>query len=301
MVGVLCLVAGVAGGIAVGHFVLPPREKKEKRQTVDVGTELLPDPERETYNPAERNLYSTLYVQTAAEYRALCLQTYRLAFDTLQRRAASEKQDKSFAIILDLDETVLDNSRYQSATFKADMTFDPKTWNVWEKLHGDEVTLVPGAQEFLEKVEKMDKPAVTPFFVSNRQDQNRAATLRVLERLKVSTKSDLEKRLLLRTNGPDKDPRRKEVEKTHRVLMWIGDSLADFSSEFDPAAMLKDKNTVPQQGKAILARQELVDKNKDRLGNDWFILPNPMYGDWTVPLGDDPTRHLRETKYRPAQ
>jgi acid phosphatase len=240
-------------------------------------------------------------VQSAAEYRAMCLQTYRLAFEALQRRVASEKADKPFAIVLDLDETVFDNSAYQSGTFKADMTFSPKTWEVWEKRHGDEVGAVPGSVDFLEKVAKMEKPAVSAYFITNRRE--RGAALQVLNRLLVSpaAKAGLDDRLKERTNGPDKGGRRALVEKTHKVLMWIGDSLADCSSEFDPGTLLKDKNTFPQQVKAIEARRDLVEKNKDRFGYDWFILPNPMYGDWADVLGDEPARHLRDTRFKAAQ
>lgn len=299
MIGVLGLAAGMAAGVVVGHFVIPPRKPKAIAQPLEKGTELLPDPEVEAYNPAERELYADLYVQTAAEYQALCLQTYRLAHDSLKRRLAvsADKDARPPAVVIDLDETVLDNSRYQSGCYRAEASFDPRTWAVWEKSHAGEVGLVPGATDFLAKVGAIDKPAVTVFFVSNRRD--RAGTLDAMRRLGLDPKGDADKRLLLRESDPDKDSRRKQVEKTHRIVMLVGDSLADFSSDFNPSAQAK--STFAEQKAAVEARQRKVEEHKGRFGEEWIILPNPVYGDWTTPLGDDPSRHLRPTTFRPAR
>src|SRR5205085_1146217 len=65
--------------------------------------------------PSERNLDASLWLQTAGEYRALCLQTYRTAGEhLLRKRAAQPKGDAPPAVIMDLDETVLDNSPFQT-------------------------------------------------------------------------------------------------------------------------------------------------------------------------------------------
>src|SRR3954451_23772627 len=105
LLGVLALAAGLALGFfaARGGWSAPRREF--------IG-DVLPEPSFEAAaNPAERELLADLYVQTAAEYHALCLQTYRHASECLARRLnEAPKEGPPFAVIMDLDETVLDNS-----------------------------------------------------------------------------------------------------------------------------------------------------------------------------------------------
>ena len=77
--------------------------------------------------PANDGLTSTLWVRTAAEYRAASLQTYNTALQTIDRAvgdpgwtAALEQTgdcaDLPPAVVMDVDETVLDNARYQAQT-----------------------------------------------------------------------------------------------------------------------------------------------------------------------------------------
>src|SRR5262245_54389634 len=77
-----------------------------------------------TPNPAEPELLSDLYVQTSGEYHALCEQTYRYAWQSLQDRVKEQpKAGLPLAVVMDLDETVLDNSRYQSRLYQTATTF----------------------------------------------------------------------------------------------------------------------------------------------------------------------------------
>jgi len=287
---VVLLAAGAAGGF----FAARSRWFQPRPELIG---EQLPEPYHETFNPAERELNADLYVQTAAEYHALCLQTYRCAYECLLRRLADPpKGDLPFAVILDLDETVFDNTRYQAWCYRNGQTFGDDTWAAWEKeSNADEVTLIPGALEFIHKVDRL-KPAVKVLFVSNRRDK--AGTLAVLSRRGLDGNRDAEKRLYLRTNGRDKDGRRKEIEKAYRVLLLVGDNLGDLSSVFAPET--KDKTDFDQQTAAIQSRINKVIEHRDRFGYDWIILPNPIYGDWTPLLGDDPSRHLRQTRFTPG-
>lgn len=294
LLGVMLLLA--VGGVT-GYFTARCPWLHRSRQSGLIG-ETLPEPYHEAVgNPAERELYADLYVQTAAEYRALCLQTYRQAHECLLRRLADPPAgDLPFAVIMDLDETVLDNSGYQSWAYRNGETFDDKNWAAWEQAsNAGEVGLVPGAREFIEKVEKLTPP-VKVFYVSNRRDK--AGTLAVLARLKLDSEG-VEQRLFLRTSGREKEPRRKEIEKGHRVLLLVGDNLMDLSSDFEVRKI--NVSDYEQQRNVIQARLDRVERHKERFGHDWIILPNPVYGDWTNPLGDDPSRHLRPTKFTPFE
>ena len=49
------------------------------------------------------------------------------------------------------------------------------------------------------------------------------------------------------------------------------------------------------QKKAIAERADRVRRAKYHWGNDWFILPNPMYGEWRRLCGDNPRGKLKVT------
>jgi acid phosphatase len=242
-------------------------------------------------NPSERNLDASLWVQTAAEYRACCLQTYRLAWERLsQKLARLPKDGLPPAVVMDLDETVFDNGPYQTWLYEHAKTFDPRTWAIWEAKCGDEVGLVPGAFAFIEQAEKA---GVAVVYISNRDEKTRSGTLAALKHLKLATEG-IEKRLKLQNNGGDKTARRKWAEQHYRVLMLFGDNLRDFSEEFKGRKVSPDDAAA--QNEAIADRQRQVDRQLKRFGDDWIILPNPVYGEWTNLIGSRPARNLRSTK-----
>jgi 5'-nucleotidase (lipoprotein e(P4) family) len=243
-------------------------------------------------NPQQRTLDADLYVQTAAEYRACCLQAYRLATERLRARAKGP--GKPPAVVLDLDETVLDNSPFQTYLYRYNLAYSDPLWEDWEKNYPDEVLLVPGAKGFIEEAEKL---GVTVIYVSNRLQKYRPATVAVLTRLGLNVK-DLDRRLLLKEgNNSDKTDRRQRVERDHRVLLYVGDNLRDFSEEF--VAPRIDKDDPAAQNKAIAARAAQVDRQQARWGDDWIILPNPVYGEWQRLLGGQPLGNLRPSSMKP--
>ena len=117
--------------------------------------------------PANRGLDATLYMQSAAEYRASCYQAYNLATTRLEElfKANKASPTKAFAVVMDLDETVFDNSRFQAMLLRNGLAWDKGLWTAWEKDHSADVTLIPGAKEFIEKATALP---VEVFYVSNR-------------------------------------------------------------------------------------------------------------------------------------
>jgi predicted secreted acid phosphatase len=73
---------------------------------------------------------SVRWFRASAERRALSLQTYRWAGAALERRSAGLAAG-TWAVILDADETVIDNSPYQQELGRRRLVFDPATWNEW--------------------------------------------------------------------------------------------------------------------------------------------------------------------------
>ncbi|MGL4551424.1 MAG: 5'-nucleotidase, lipoprotein e(P4) family, partial [Gemmataceae bacterium] len=206
-------------------------------------------------NPALRTLDANLYVQTSAEYRALCLQCYRLAADNLPGRIKKAKGKP--AVILDLDETVLDNSPFQTWLFQKGTTFSQERWTPWEQGKGGYPLAVPGAVAFIAAAEKA---GATVYYVSNRMEASRAATVEALKHLGIGVEG-IDGRLLLRTKEGDKTARRELVAKTHDVVMLVGDTLTDFSQEFGAG---KPPADAEGRQKQIAARKAAVDAARAR-------------------------------------
>ena len=123
------------------------------------------------YTMRER-LGANLYMQTAAEYRACCLQTYHLA--QLRLAALMAAKPARPAVVMDLDETVLDNSAYESYLYESGRENSQERWLAYERDYPDRVALVPGAKPFIEKAEAL---GATLVYISNRAEKYRAATI----------------------------------------------------------------------------------------------------------------------------
>ena len=169
------------------------------------------------------------------------------------RTVKVEKSSGNLAVVVDLDETVLNNSLYQVERWKSGLSFTQDSWSDWVKR--EEAKLVSGAKDFLIAVRKK---GVRVIFLSNRMNNNLKPTQGNLEALGVLDPSDL---FLLRENKSDtKEIRRKEVlEGTGRmkevgplkVIGYVGDQMGDFPND-----------------------------RIDDFGKINFLLPNPMYGKW---------------------
>jgi 5'-nucleotidase (lipoprotein e(P4) family) len=226
-----------------------------------------------------RGLDANLYMQSSAEYRAACLQAFNLAeMQLAQAVKASPKTEKKPAVILDLDETVLDNAVFQARQTRDNASYDQKVWDEYEQKDGDLVTLIPGAKEFLVAAKRM---GVTPVYISNRNDKSRETTKAILKRLGLGISSEDELELAKETS--DKTKRRATIESKFTVLMLLGDNLRDFDEQFNIGKF--DPKDTKSIATALAARKRKVDQEKSRFGSRWIILPNPAYGEWTKPFG----------------
>ena len=261
-------------------------------------------------------VYDKLWVQTSADYRAHCLQTYGWATRSLRERASLEGrrdsqgrlvettnvQQRPLAVIMDLDDTVIDMSVYRTFLYEMKRDFELETWNAfleYQADHPEACRSIPGAVEFIAEAERL---GYTVFFISNRTTPTRAQAVKVLNQLGLNTK-DIDKRLLL-DDGPEEDARqaralmsrlgiaessvegqallkaqsrkerrRVQVSLDYRPVAFIGDDLGDFLS-FVPEA-----GASPE--KVLQARYQAVADERERFGRQYFILPNPIYGNWS--------------------
>jgi acid phosphatase len=218
---------------------------------------------------------AVLWSQVSPEYAVTVRQTFQLARMQLaaalanenhtadeRQAAAADYQEKPPAIILDVDETVLDNSAYNARNTQDGRNFNPETWNAW--VNEAIAPPIPGAVDFIKHAQEK---GVAVFLVTNRRDENRAGTLKNLQAVGLQTADE---KLLLRNDndnrGGDKVSRRAMVAKDYRILLLIGDNIADLCDG------TQDKSG--EEARAIAARKQ------ERFGSGWVMLPNPVYGGW---------------------
>lgn len=208
-------------------------------------------------NPGHSILNATLWVQHSAEYRAAATQTYANARRALDA-ALEQPGDKTPAVVLDLDETALDNTPFEARVIRAGKTYDSATWKEWTAEGA--APAIAGATEFLKYAKSR---GVTPFYVTNRDEDERTGTFANLQRLGLPVTPET---LLLRQNNvSDKTARREQVAAAHHLLLLIGDDLNDF---------------VNAREKSQAERARIIEETAANWGTRWFILPNPMYGSW---------------------
>jgi len=271
-IGTLGFVAGlyVAGRPATADDVPPPRMVNKEE-------------------PVHRSLDANLWMQTSAEYRACCYQAYNLA----RRRLNEKLRDvpaggwaKPPAVVLDLDETVFDNSAFMTRLARNGLTYDQKTWDDFEKSGYNDVRLVAGAKEFLDEAKRL---GVRIAYISNRSQKQelRDGTLNALELLGIEVAG---RDLLCAEETSDKTARRAEVEKRYTVLLYLGDNLrdfhdGDFRSTIDNSRPGKGSDDLANIRGSIEKRASAVDRCADLFGREWIIFPNPSYGEWMKVAG----------------
>ena len=213
-------------------------------------------------NPGHSILNATLWIQSSAEYEAAALQTYASARRSLDAALAQSSGGLPPAVILDLDETVLDNTPFETRMIRQGKAYDSAAWKQWTS--EGIAPAVPGAVEFLRYAQSR---GVRAFYITNRDEDEEAGTLRNLQSLGVPLDASVDTLLLQGERGwtSDKTARRDHVAASHRVLLLVGDDLNDFANARE---------------KTHAQREELIADNAHEWGTRWFIVPNPIYGSW---------------------
>ena len=201
---------------------------------------------------------STLWYQKSDEAKALYLQGYNVATNRL-KELLQKPTDKPYSIVLDLDETVLDNSPYQVQNVKDGTAFNPKNWDAWVKKASAKA--VPGSKEFLQYAHQN---GVQIYYVSDRDASQVDATIKNLEKegIPVQGKDHL---MFLEKGVKSKEGRRQKVQETTNLAMLLGDNLVDFADFSKTSAEERSKK---------------LEELKNEFGEKFIIFPNPMYGSW---------------------
>lgn len=205
---------------------------------------------------SEQNMMSTNWFQTSGEAKALYLQAYNIATEKL-KITLKKPTKKPYSIVLDLDETVLDNSAYSAENIKNGKNWSQKTWDEWVNMA--EATALPGAKEFLNYANNK----VQIYYISDRYDYQIDDTIKNLEKLGIPVQSRDHILLKEKTDKSGKVNRREQVKKHTNLIMLFGDNLSDFD----------DFST-----KSVEERNKKVEDLGKEFGDKFIIFPNPMYG-----------------------
>src|SRR4029453_7980537 len=226
-----------------------------------------PDP------PASDLLNAVLGMRRSVEFKASALAAFALARIRLDQALADPSwtgapreqtgayQSLPPAVILDVDETILDNSGYQAWMTLRGTTFDPKSWNAY--VNTVTSLAVPGALEFARYA---DAKGVKVFYVSNRAAEEEPATRKNLEKLGFPMGGAVDTMLMSRKQpdwGSAKGTRPAFVAKSYRVLLNVGDNLGDFVDEY--------RGTEAE-------RLKVMEQHRERWGREWIVIANPAYG-----------------------
>ena len=233
--------------------------------------------------PQHDLLNATLWMQRSVEYKANSLAVFALAKMRLDQALADKNwtgapaeqtgayQDLPPALILDLDETLIDNSRFQAWMLMNDKVFTGPVWTQFVNSGVSEE--IPGALDFLKYA---DAKGVKLFYVSNRTAEEEAGTRKNLERLGFPMGGNVDPFLMTRKKpdwGSAKGTRRAFVAKDYRVLLMLGDNFGDFVDSYRGSEA---------------DRLKVYEENKARWGREWIMLANPTYGSFeSAPFGHD--------------
>jgi len=226
--------------------------------------------------PNEHLVMATDWFQKSAEMRACYYQAYNLAKFTLKEHYEHYQGKKPTAVVLDIDETILDNSPFEVHLIKTGGSYSGKSWKKWTDQMAAKA--LPGALDFTLFAKKT---GVEVIYISNRKSVEMSSTLKNLQALGFPNADSAFVLLKGPKESGDKTSRREQVSTNYEVLLYIGDNLTDYDQNF------------ANRGNNLGFK--LVDEFKDDFGDKFIMLPNPMYGEWEGAIyGNDFSKNPEE-------
>lgn len=189
------------------------------------------------------------WYQRSAERRGISLQAYAAATAAVTARAQAGVP-ASWGVVMDIDETTLDNSAYQKRRAELGTGYSPGSWTEW--VNEKAAPPIPGALAFTKKVKQLGGKVV---FVTNRMDATECAQTRD----NLTAHGFAWDGMHCKTTTSDKNPRFDAVKMGMEVVAFVGDNILDFP------ALSQD---LRKQAESAYAR----------FGETFFLIPNPMYG-----------------------
>jgi len=219
-------------------------------------------PKQINENVHVRNTMATIYIQQAPEYIALAEQAYyqaRISLDNQLKTASNP-----LAVVLDIDETVLDNSPYQAKQILENFNY-PDYWDEW--IEKEAAKPIPGALSFLQHADSL---GIVIFYISNRKHHLLTPTINNFKKYNIPQADS--SHILLRTTTSSKEDRRNSVlNQGFSIAVFVGDNLDDMKEDFETDN--------------IVDRKQAVQDHLAYFGTKYIVLPNPTYGKWVQNRG----------------
>lgn len=205
------------------------------------------------------NVLATLWEQNSGEVKALRYEAYNSGMRYVDK-LVKEHTDKPYAVTLDIDETILDNSKHAGYQIKHNETYSKENWGAWVQMA--DASAIDGAKEFTDYAKSK---GFEVFYVSNRSEKTELdATLKNMKKLGfVDADKD---HVLLKTDTNNKEARWDKIKEKYNLVMYCGDNLGDFPNGYD--------------NKSNEERRAIVEKEAKFFGTTYIMLPNPTYGDF---------------------
>ena len=219
--------------------------------------------EHNNKNHENNLLMATFYNYYAAEYKALAYQAFNIGKLRLKEIRNNNPENMKLAIVVDIDETILDNSPYEAKMMLNESGYSSESWIEWCNL--ENAQSVPGAVEFLNYADSM---GFNIFYITNRK--KKFVEKSTIENVrKMGFPQVIEDRFLLRDGERNKESRRQAVSENYEIVLLAGDNLGDL---YEDSGIFSD-------------REKLMESNKDHFGSKFIVLPNAMYGEWVSSIG----------------
>lgn len=211
------------------------------------------------YNIDQENItLATIWYQSSPEMKALYYQGFNIAKERVVEYS-KQKSDKPKAVVVDLDETMVDNSPFQGKMISTGKPFTPEMWGEWVAL--EQAEALPGAVEFTHFCQSV---GVDVIYLSNRSVDEQDATMRNMQKLGFAFVKP--ENFFLKDTTSGKEPRRQLVSQKFDIILLLGDNLNDFAEVFEDRTNSWGNPTVSQY--------------REEFGRRFIAFPNPMYGEW---------------------
>ncbi|EJT5940232.1 TPA: 5'-nucleotidase, lipoprotein e(P4) family [Clostridium perfringens] len=205
------------------------------------------------------NVLATLWQQNSGEVKALRYEAYNSGKRYVDE-LVKEPTAKPYAVTLDIDETIIDNSPHAGYEIKHNELYSKENFGEWVQMA--DAAAIDGAKDFTDYAKSK---GFEVFYVSNRSEEKELdATIKNMQKLGfVNSDKD---HILLKTDTSSKDGRWNKIKDNYNLAIYCGDNLGDFPDRYD--------------NKSNEQRREIVDKEAQFFGTKYIVLPNPTYGDF---------------------
>ena len=202
-------------------------------------------------------------------------QTFTLGMEKINAKIKNKKlKSGSWGVVMDIDETVLDNTEYQKRYALACGEFNPQT--LYSFMEEEISPATPGAHNFTCGIQKLHGKVI---LVTNRDGA-------FDDKIQKSTQENLKKAGICfdnvvfanGSNDSNKTPRFEAVNNGDyskiislnkqpklNIIAYFGDNIQDFPN-------ITQKDGIKQDPNGSYFK---------KFGQEYFSLPNPVYGSWT--------------------